>query len=313
MDLHSLPRLTLGNWPTPLAYARRLSKSLNCPIFVKRDDMTGVGAGGNKVRKLEFQLAEAMRLGATHVITTGAIQSNHAHLTAAAARRVGMQPVLALSGTLEQDVQGNLLLDRLMDAEIHPVLPDPMYPPLVTMNRIMNELADEIKSRGGIPYIIPEGGTDAIGSVGYVLAIEELVEQLKNVTEVAVTRPLLVVATGTCGTHAGLIAGTIYSGVDLRVVGVSISGNTRIKEEKTRQVVKETLQLLGNEEDIPEDLVIIEDKHIGLRYGAVTDESRFAIRLVARTEGLFLDPVYTGKAMAALIDMAKSEIGRAHV
>lgn len=267
--------------------------------------MTGLGAGGNKVRKLEFQLAEAKRLGATHVITTGAIQSNHAHLTAAAARRVGMQPVLALAGTLEQDARGNLLLDMLMGAEIHEVAPDPELPPLLTMNRVMDGLADDIRAKGGVPYIVPEGGTDVIGSVGYVLAVEELTEQLKGISEAPIDHPLLVAATGTCGTHAGLLAGIVHYGVDLRVIGVSISGNTRIKEEKTKQVAVETLRLLGNERNIPDDLVVIEDKHIGPRYGEMTEEARFAIQLVARTEGLILDPVYTGKAMAALIDMAK--------
>ncbi len=301
----SFPRLSLGFWPTPLQPARRLSEAIGCSVYIKRDDLTGVGGGGNKIRKLEFQLAHALAENATHIITTGSVQSNHAHLTAAAARHIGLQPVLVLSGSTGGAPHGNLLLDRLMDAEVHFVTPPPNRPPLETMNRAMDEQAYEIQRRGGHPFVVPEGGTDALGSVGYVLAVTELTAQLAALPQPA-ERPLVILATGTCGTHAGLLAGVRWTGADIDVLGVSISGDMAIKLHKTARVATETLQLLGTDGEITSDAVMIVDAYKGAGYGVVTPAAQAAIRLAAEAEGLFLDPVYTGKAMAALVDLARA-------
>ena len=300
-----LRRVALGAWPTPLQSAPRLAEALGRALYVKRDDLSGIGGGGNKVRKLEFQLARALEERSTHVITCGAMQSNHAHLTAAAARRCGLQPVLVLARGEDGSrlLGGNLLLDRLMDAEVHAITPPSGQSRLEALNRGMEEVAEAIAHRGGRPYIVPEGGTDALGSVGYALAVEELRDQLAALPGPP-RRPLLVLATGTCGTHAGLLAGARRIGVGLDVLGMSISGDTAVKREKTAKLATETLALLGHPGGVLAEEVRIDDGAKGPGYAVPTAECRKAIRLAARTEGLFLDPVYTGKALAGLLRLA---------
>ncbi|OXM83074.1 1-aminocyclopropane-1-carboxylate deaminase/D-cysteine desulfhydrase [Paenibacillus rigui] len=303
--ISSLPRVMLGSWPTPLQPADQLSQQLGCRLFIKREDMTGLGGGGNKARKLEFQLGQAVKSGVTHIITTGAVQSNHAQLTAGAARKLGLQPHLVLSGQPDTQRRGNLYLDHLMDSELTFVSPPADRPPLEVINEVMVEVANKITREGGNPCIIPEGGTDALGTVGYILAVEELVEQLRAL-QMDSKRMLIVVATGTCGTHAGLIAGANVTSSRFDILGVSVSGNTQIKIEKTARIARETLQLAGYDNTINEGQVWIEDGFIGSRYADITEECRNAIYVSARSEGIFLDPVYTGKAMAALIHMGQS-------
>ncbi|AJY75473.1 D-cysteine desulfhydrase family protein [Paenibacillus beijingensis] len=302
--ISSLPRVQLGSWPTPLQPAGQLSRQLGCPLFIKREDMTGLGGGGNKARKLEFQLGQAIKDGATHVITTGAVQSNHAHLTAAAGRKLGLKPHLVLSGQPDHERRGNLYLDHLMDSELTFVSPPADRPPLEVMNEAMAEVAKDITNQGGIPCIIPEGGTDALGTVGYILAVKELVQQISSM-DMGFKRILVVVATGTCGTHAGLIAGASVIPNNLEILGVSVSGNTEIKKAKTARIATETLKLAGYEQTIDERQVWIEDGFIGSRYADITEACRSAIHITARSEGIFLDPVYTGKAMAGLIHMGQ--------
>ncbi|MDF9841283.1 L-cysteate sulfo-lyase [Paenibacillus sp. PastF-1] len=303
--INSLPRVMLGTWPTPLQPAEQLSRQLGCPLYIKREDMTGLGGGGNKARKLEFQLGKAVQDGATHVITTGAIQSNHAHLTAAAARRLGLQPHLVLSGTPSEKQHGNLYLDHLMHAGVTFAAPPADRPPLEVVNEIMSQVAGTIRAEGGIPCIIPEGGTDALGTVGYILAMEELIQQLEPLG-LERKRLLLVVATGTCGTQAGLVAGASILSSSMDIMGVSVSGKTPIKLEKTARVATETLRLAGYDKGVSQADIWIEDRYIGEGYGAVTEECRQAIYTAATAEGLFLDPVYTGKAMAALLHLGRS-------
>ncbi|AIQ12914.1 1-aminocyclopropane-1-carboxylate deaminase/D-cysteine desulfhydrase [Paenibacillus durus] len=304
-NILALPRVMLGSWPTPLQPADQLSRQLGCRLYIKREDMTGLGGGGNKARKLEFQLGQAINDGATHIITTGAIQSNHAQLTAAAARRLGLQPHLVLSGQPDKQRRGNLYLDHLMDSELTFVSPPAGRPPLEVINETMVQVAKSITNQGGTPYIIPEGGTDALGTVGYILAVKELVQQISSM-QMNAKRILIVVATGTCGTHAGLIAGaSIISNNLFEILGVSVSGNTDIKIEKTARIATETLSLAGYEQTIDEGQVWIEDGFIGSRYADITEACRNAIHQTARSEGIFLDPVYTGKAMAALVHMGQ--------
>lgn len=303
--IRSLPRVMLGVWPTPLQPAEQLSLLLGCPLYIKREDMTGLGGGGNKARKLEFQLGKAKKDGATHVITTGAVQSNHAHLTAAAARKLGLQPHLVLSGVPGTEQHGNLYLDHLMESELTFVVPPADRPPLEAVNEVMEEVARQIAHEGGKPFIIPEGGTDALGTVGYILAMEELVSQLDGLG-LNRKRILVVVATGTCGTHAGLVAGARVVSNAFDILGVSVSGKTHVKLAKTARVATETLYLAGYPHNVLSAEIRIEDRFIGSGYGDVTEACCEAIYTAARTEGLLLDPVYTGKAMAALLQMGRS-------
>ncbi|NGM84134.1 D-cysteine desulfhydrase family protein [Paenibacillus sp. 7124] len=303
-NILALPRVMLGTWPTPLQPTNQLSRQLGCQFWIKREDMTGLGGGGNKARKLEFQLGQAIKDGATHIITTGAVQSNHAQLTAAAARKLGLKPHLVLSGQPDKQRRGNLYLDHLMDSEITFVSPPADRPPLEVINEAMVQVAKTITSQGGTPCIIPEGGTDALGTIGYILAVQELVQQISSM-QMDAKRILIAVATGTCGTHAGLIAGASIIPNNFEILGVSVSGNTDIKKEKTARIASETLKLAGYEQTIDEGQVWIEDGFIGSRYADITEACRSAIHLTARSEGIFLDPVYTGKAMAALIHMGQ--------
>ncbi|WP_082451844.1 D-cysteine desulfhydrase family protein [Paenibacillus ihuae] len=301
----SLPRVRLGVWPTPLQPAEQLSLQLGCPLYIKREDMSGLGGGGNKARKLEFQLGKAITDGITHVITTGAVQSNHAHLTAAASRKLGLKPHLVLSGIPGKEKHGNLFLDHLLESEFTFVTPPAGRPPLEVVNEVMAEVASQITNKGGKPCIIPEGGTDPLGTVGYILAVEELVQQLDSLG-LYMKRILVVVATGTCGTHAGLVAGASVVSHSLDILGVSVSGKTPVKMEKTAKVATETLRLAGYGHEVLPDEIWIEDRFIGAGYGEVTEECCHAIYTTAATEGIFLDPVYTGKAMAALLHMGQT-------
>ncbi|MDP4096366.1 D-cysteine desulfhydrase family protein [Paenibacillus sp. P96] len=304
-EIRSLPRVMLGTWPTPLQPAEQLSLQLGCPLYIKREDMTGLGGGGNKARKLEFQLGKAKADGATHVITTGAVQSNHTHLTAAAARKLGLKPHLVLSGVPGKEKHGNLYLDHLMESELTFVTPPADRPPLEVVNEVMDEVASKIANEGGRPCIIPEGGTDALGTVGYILAVEELVQQLDSFG-LNQQRILIVVATGTCGTHAGLVAGAHVVPNSFDILGVSVSGTTHIKIGKTARVATQALHLAGYEHVVQPEDIRIDDRFMGAGYGEVTEQGCQAIYTAAKTEGLFLDPVYTGKAMAALLQMGHS-------
>ncbi|XOK62197.1 1-aminocyclopropane-1-carboxylate deaminase/D-cysteine desulfhydrase [Paenibacillus elgii] len=303
--IRSLPRVILGAWPTPLQPAEQLSLLLGCPLYIKREDMSGLGGGGNKARKLEFQLGKAKTDGATHVVTTGAVQSNHAHLTAASARKLGLRPHLVLSGAPDAEMHGNLFLDHLLESDLTFVTPPVGRPPLEEVNKVMAEVAGKITSEGGTPCIIPEGGTDALGTVGYILALQELAQQLDSFG-LRGKKILIVVATGTCGTHAGLVAGASILSDSFDILGVSVSGKTHVKIEKTSKVANETLHLAGYSHDVKPEQIRIEDRFIGSGYGDITKECCHAIYTAAKTEGIFLDPVYTGKAMAALLQRGES-------
>jgi D-cysteine desulfhydrase/L-cysteate sulfo-lyase len=299
------PRIELGVWPTPLQHAAVLSEQLGRPLYIKREDMTGIGGGGNKIRKLEYQLGQALKEQSTYVMTTGAVQSNHAHLTAASAVKLGLKPLLVLSGDPGDELGGNLYLDRLLGAQVEFISHAEGRPSLETINEIMRQKAEQLKAQGEKVYIVPEGGSDVLGSVGYALAIKELESQLCE-TAPYLQRTLVVLATGTCGTHAGLTAGRkLFAANQIDIAGISISGNTQIKRDKTRQIANETLSLLGCEYKVQEDEILLLDEYMGEGYGKTTPECIEAISLAARTEGLFLDPVYTGKAFAALLDLAK--------
>jgi len=305
-DLHGLPRVALAHLPTPLEDAPRLTAALGGPrILLKRDDLTGLALGGNKVRKLELLLADALAQGADTVLTTGAADSNHCRMTAAAAARLGLRCVLLLAAKHESPaVQGNLLLDRLFGAEIH------FYSAQVPTggDERLLELAEAIRSRGGKPYLFPAGGSNALGILGYTLMVEELMGQLAARD---IAADYLVIASGTGGTHAGLLLGSALFRPGFTTLAINImEADNRALEMRTRTVLAESAAFLGLP-DNPDPLrFVLRADYVGEGYGILSSGCAEAIQLLARSEGVLLDPVYTGKAMAGLIDLIRTgEIG----
>jgi 1-aminocyclopropane-1-carboxylate deaminase/D-cysteine desulfhydrase-like pyridoxal-dependent ACC family enzyme len=261
---------------------------------MKRDDLTGdVGLGGNKVRKLEYLLGEAVAGGATHVLTTGGPQSNHARATAAAAAKLGLTCVLVLAGRDPERREGNLLLDRLFGAEIR-------FPGAVTPEdqaRGLEEAAAEIAAAGGQPYIIPVGGSTPVGALGSYQCYRELAEQLPGEAWVCTT-------TGSGGTHAGLALGAHLHGGARRVQGFSVWQSAAVLEPLTRSIALGAAELLGAA--VPPDLPVhVDDGYLAPRYGRASEAGIAAIELVASLEGIVLDHVYTGKAMAGVLDYVR--------
>jgi D-cysteine desulfhydrase family pyridoxal phosphate-dependent enzyme len=287
------PRVRLITLPTPLQPAERLTKELGGPrIFIKRDDATGLAFGGNKSRKLEYLVAEALQRGATHLITTGAVQSNHVRQTAAAAAAVGLASELVLVGDADADLQGNYLLDRLVGGRTH------IIPPGVSSVDTMEELAADLTDSGHRPYVIPGGGSNGVGALGYVAAMLELNYQLWQ-ADIDATH--LFHATGSCGTQAGIVLGAALHGAGFKVQGIAVSGNAADKLRRTLEIIAQTADLLGVPNQVHESELIVDDSQVGPGYGMATPECLEAIELLARTEGILLDPVYTAKAFAGLI------------
>jgi D-cysteine desulfhydrase family pyridoxal phosphate-dependent enzyme len=291
-------KLGFAGFPTPLQRMPRLSKVLGGPrLFVKRDDMTDLAFGGNKARKLEFLFADAKNKGADVVISVGAVQSNCACMVAAAAKRLGMKPVLVLVGKEPDVYDGNLLLDKLLSAEIHFI---DGYGPHV--DDYMNSLADEFKAKGQKPYIIPAGASVPSTVPGYALAMEELVNQFREIGEKI---DYVVCACGTGGTQAGLIFGAKLLDVTAKILGASVFASKAGASKTVAQLVNGSARLLDIDLSIvPEDVAVFDD-YIKEGYGVLNKDVTDAIKLVAETEGIFLDPVYTGKAMVMLIDLIK--------
>lgn len=299
------PRLPLATLPTPITDATRLRKALGgagkCPrILIKRDDLTSLGLGGNKARKLEYLVADARQHGATTLITTGAVQSNHARMTAAAAAMAGMRCVLVLTATSDQPpVAGNLLLDKLYGASIRLV---PSVDPMLAVGQdeaIVAEVAGEETAAGRVPYVIPVGGSSGIGVFGYVSGSAELVEQL---AESGVTASRLYYASGSRGTQAGLTLGAKLCEASYRVYGVAVSAGEPEKIERAKRIANEAASRLDLPERLELNELVTDQGYIGDGYGIPTPEALEAIELLAKTEAILLDPCYTSKAMAALID-----------
>lgn len=298
--LDTFPRVRLGHLPTPLEPMDRLSAHLRGPrIWVKRDDCTGLSTGGNKTRKLEFLMADALAQKADCVITQGATQSNHARQTVAAAARLGLSCHILLedrTGYTNDDYtdSGNVLLDRLHGATVGRRTGG------ADMAAEMNSLAEDLRAEGKRPYVIPGGGSNPIGALGYVNCAIELEEQA-DAQGLVIDR--LVHATGSSGTQAGLAAGlaAIQSNIDLLGIGV------RAPREKQEQMVYDlackTMDHLGVGETVARDKVRANCDYVGPGYGLPTDEMREAVVLLARLEGLLFDPVYSGKGLAGLIDL----------
>lgn len=282
-------RLPLAHLPTPVEPLDRLSDWLGGPrVLVKRDDQTGLALGGNKARKLEFLCAEALERGCDTLVTGGGAQSNHARMTAAAANRLGLECHIALAGAPSVAPTGNLLLGRLLGAHLHFAGERGYY----AVEAAIVELAERLTAEGRRPYAIPIGGASVRGALAYVEAAEELLGQLSRVDWV-------VVADGSGGTHAGLLAGL---GGHTRVLGVDV-GTRPDLDESVPELAAGAAAAAGRKP--PEAHVVIDHSRFGPGYGKPTPESLEAIRAAARLEGLILDPVYTAKAMAGLIGWAR--------
>ncbi|MGK9433462.1 D-cysteine desulfhydrase [Pantoea agglomerans] len=292
--LHQFPRLELLGAPTPLEHLPRLSDYLGRDIFIKRDDFTPVAMGGNKLRKLEFLAADALREGADVLLTAGAIQSNHVRQTAAVAARLGLKCVALLENPIGTHAEnylsnGNRLLLDLMDAEV--IMVDALNNPAEQLA----EQATRLEAQGYRPYIVPVGGSNALGALGYVECAQEIAHQSEGVVDFAA----VVVASGSAGTHAGLAVGLEHLLPETELMGVTVSRQVEAQlplVERLRQSLAETLEVHAKAP------ITLWDDYFAPRYGEPNDEGMAAVKLLARLEGILLDPVYTGKAMAGLLD-----------
>jgi 1-aminocyclopropane-1-carboxylate deaminase/D-cysteine desulfhydrase-like pyridoxal-dependent ACC family enzyme len=297
MNLDRLPRVSLARLPTPLEEAPRLAAAVGIArLLVKRDDLTDLALGGNKVRKLEFLLGDARAQGADVIVTTAAAQSNFLRLTAAAARRVGMQPVFVVRGRPDAPSEGNLLLMRLFGAEIHYVATQDPY--AESTIALMREIGENVRSRGGHPYLVHlatfSGG---LAAVGYVPAAFELAEQL---TSLNARCDHVVLAVGSGTTHAGLLLGLRLAGLDAHVLGTSVNTAAGVLRGYVKAQIGAAAEILGVASPVRDDEIDITDAHVGPGYAIPTEDSVNAVRVAARTEGLLFEPTYTGKAWAAL-------------
>jgi len=302
MKLARFPRLRLAQAPTPLEPMQRLSELLGGPnLWIKRDDCTGLATGGNKTRKLEYLMADALAQGADTVITQGATQSNHARQTAAAAARLGMQCHLILedrTGYRHDDYRrsGNVLLDQLFGARLSEV------PAGTDMDAAMAQLADQLRGEGHVPYVIPGGGSNALGALGYVTCALELAEQANHM---GLAIDLLVTATGSAGTQAGLVAGLEGARTGIPVLGIGVRAPKPAQEQRVFALAAQTADLLGVPGAVSREAVVANCDYVGDGYGLPTAGMIEAVTTLARSEGILLDPVYSGKAMAGLIDLVR--------
>ena len=285
-ELNAFPRVALGLFPTPIQKLENVSRRFGANVYLKRDDLTGLGLGGNKVRKLEFLLADAKARRAEVVFTTGGAQSNHAMLTAAAANRLGMKPILILKQRGVTARRGNQLLEHLMGTDVRFVDTDSYDDIYAEMDRVGKAL--------GVPYYkIPCGGSNALGSLGYVACAEEIAGQGMHFDH-------LVCAEGSGGTMAGLALGAKLFLPGTRVHGMMV--DTDPFEEITLRLMREAAALMETDLDLSAADFSLRDL-CGPGYAIASPEGNEAVRLLAETEGLFLDPVYTGKAFAGLMQM----------
>ncbi|MGL3817149.1 D-cysteine desulfhydrase [Klebsiella pneumoniae] len=293
-NLTRFPRLELIGAPTPLEYLPRLSDHLGREIFIKRDDTTPLAMGGNKLRKLEFLAADALREGADTLITAGAIQSNHVRQTAAVAAKLGLHCVALLEnpiGTRAENYlsNGNRLLLDLFNTQVE------MCDALTDPAAQLDELATRIEAQGYRPYVIPVGGSNALGALGYVESALEIAQQCEGAVEIS----SVVVASGSAGTHAGLAVGLEQLMPQAELIGVTVSRSVADQLPKVvalQQAVANSLELQAKAE------IILWDDYFAPGYGTPNEEGMAAVKLLAQLEGILLDPVYTGKAMAGLID-----------
>ncbi|HUT72745.1 MAG TPA: D-cysteine desulfhydrase [Desulfatiglandales bacterium] len=302
MNLAQFPRRRYTPGETPMEKAPRLTDALGGPdIYIKRDDLLGLAGGGNKTRKLEFLVADALAQGADTLITCGAVQSNHCRLTLAAAVKEGLDCRLVLEervpGTYDPEASGNNFLFNLMGVETVTVVSGGL-----DMMKAMDEAADEVKAEGRKAYVIPGGGSNPIGATGYVACAQEIMTQT---FEQGISIDYLVCASGSAGTHAGLVTGFYGCNMNVPVLGINVSRTKQDQEELVYGLVKRTSRHVGLNFEIPREAVTCFDEYVGPGYSLPTPGMAEAVRMLARTEGILLDPVYTGKTMAGLIDLVR--------
>jgi D-cysteine desulfhydrase family pyridoxal phosphate-dependent enzyme len=290
----SVPRLRFAHLPTPVETLPRLCDALGGPrLLIKRDDQTGLAFGGNKTRKLEFLVAEAREQGAKTLISGGALQSNHCRQTAAAAARFGFECILVLTGDKSQRASGNLLLGQLFGAEIVYVADRK------DRDGILQETFDRATNEGKKPYLVPYGGSNATGALGYAFAMKELIDQ-------NVSADWIVFASSSGGTQAGLLLGQRIFGFSGRVLGISVDESEEWLTGEVSKLASATSEKVGERIEFTPADVLVNADYCGAGYGVVTEREREALRLFASCEGLLLDPVYTGRAAAGMIDLIRT-------
>jgi D-cysteine desulfhydrase len=299
--LQAVPRFPLAHTPTPLHPLHRLSQYLNGPnIWIKRDDQTGLASGGNKARKLEFLIAAALAEGADTVITAGAVQSNHCRQTAAAANLAGLQCDLVLSGKEPADPNGNLLLDLFLGANLH-------YTTRELRSATMKQVAEQLQADGKQPFIIPIGGSTGLGALGYALAMAELAEQ---VAEIQMSFDRILVASSSGGTQAGMALGARLFDFMGEILGISIDNEKlegRPFQQELCNIAGEAADLLNMDIVFSNDDFSVQYDYLGEGYGVVGPLEKEAIRIAARQEGVILDPVYSGRAFGAMMDLIRKQ------
>ena len=291
--MKTIRRLNFAHLPTPIEDLPRLTQALGGPrILVKRDDQTGLAFGGNKTRKLEFLVAEAQEQGATMLISAGAIQSNHCRQTVAAAARFGFDCTLVLTGEKPKQASANFLLDQLFGAEIVTV------EDRRDRDRILQETFDKAVAAGKRPYLVPYGGSSPTGTMGYTFAMEEFMNQNRKVD-------WIVFGTSSGGTHAGLVLGQRVFGFKGMVLGISIDEPEAQIKAHVSELATQASEKLSEQIQFTSDDVLVNENYCQAGYGVFGDGEREAIKLFASTEGLLLDPVYTGRAAAGMIDLIR--------
>ena len=302
MNLAAFPRTKLCQAPTPLELLPRLTEALGGPqIWMKRDDLTSMGLGGNKVRKLEFLVGDALAKGADHLVTQGAVQSNHVRQTAAVAAKLGLGCTAVLEHRIDTNDSaylnsGNVLLDRLLGCRLE------YRPGGADMQAAIEEVGAGLTREGARPYLIPGGGSNAVGALGYAAVALELVTQA-NEQGLRVDR--LVHATGSAGTQAGLVAGLHALSSPIRVLGIGVRQPKEKQEANVLRLAQATATYMGLDRPISPGAVEANCDYVGDGYGLPTPGMAEAVQMVARLEGIFLDPVYSGKGMAGLIDLIR--------
>jgi len=301
--LSKFPRVSLAHLPTPLEHLPRLSEHLGGPnIYVKRDDCTGLASGGNKTRKLEYSMAAALEEGADTIITVGAVQSNHVRQTAAAACKLGLKCEVLLEHRIADPSEnyagsGNVLLDKIFGANLRE------YPGGTDFEKAMAEVEDEVRAQGGKPYIIPGGASNKIGALGYVNCAIELLGQIE---EQGLDIGHIVTATGSAGTQGGLIVGLKAMKSTIPLLGIGVNIPQQDQEEKVFNLACETAEYIGKPGCVSREDVVANCNYVGEGYGVPTESMNEAVLMLARTEGLLFDPVYSGKGLAGMIDLIRN-------
>ena len=291
--MKQIHRLHFAHLPTPVEELPRLTKFLNGPkLLVKRDDQTGLAFGGNKTRKLEFLVAEALEQGARTLITGGALQSNHCRQTAAAAARFGLDCILVLNGELPDQPSANLLLDQMFGAELVTI------PDRALRDQTLQDTYDKAISDGRRPYLVTYGGSSPTGALGYAYAMKEFLEQ-------NISADWIVFGTSSGGTHAGLVLGQRVFGYMGKVLGISIDEPEDWLKTRVSALASDASEKMGERINFTREDVLANEAYCKAGYGVLTDAEREAVRLFAKYEGLLLDPVYTGRAAAGMIDLIR--------